>query len=131
MGGYHTMYVDRLTQGIIGDVHSPYFSRWNLSQIVQYTWGAITLMDPILFRDIFTLHNRLCKQETIIDPWLEICLLAAEKNRRRLQKDKSSIYNACVFNYPLIDYGTPEKLALTRSIYNKELLFPDQDDTVS
>lgn len=119
MEPYFGLVVDDSTKAILGDVKLPWWKNWDLAGKSLYLKGAIQVIDPIVYMESLAVFKRLCNKNDNLDLYWDISPLVEERNRRRITRGKSSILQATVFDYPTLDYGTPERLDLMRREYQK------------
>lgn len=117
---YHHVLADRETFAIVGDERSGYSSGINVSDCFIFTASPIAIIDPLLFMETYEMHERLSNKNSGVDLWLEVGFLLAERNRRRLKRrhEFQSLYNAHVFQGPLLDFGTPNSLQRARDRFS-------------
>ena len=117
MGDYHGLVIDSQNQ-VIGDVKQFWWQDRSITGMRLVTKGAVQVIDPRLYIQSAKLFKRLARDTTSVDLYWDIMPLMEEQNRRRIARSRSSVINAVVFEDDLIDYGTPERLAITRKRYN-------------
>lgn len=117
MEPYRTLMVNATTYSVQGDTKSPWW-RDNGISCEPYVGGGIVMIDPKVYLKGYEAYTRLNKKHKGIDMYREILYLVAEQNRRRITKGDESIFYACIFDKPMIDYGTPERLELTREVFS-------------
>ncbi len=121
MEPYRRLVVDDKTNAVLGDPTSLWWQRNSDSNPNLYIEGSIIMTDPELYLQVYRLHTRLYKKLTGLDLYSDVGYLLAEKNRRRIARGFGSIFNACIFANPFIDYGNPERLELVRRVFTNPL----------
>lgn len=119
MEPYFGLVVDDSTKAILGDVKLPWWKNWDLAGKSLYLKGAIQIIDPTVYMKSLAVFKRLCNKNDNLDLYWDISPLVEERNRRRIARGQPSILQATVFDYPTLDYGTPERLDLMRREYQK------------
>ncbi|MDO8618369.1 MAG: sugar phosphate nucleotidyltransferase [Candidatus Daviesbacteria bacterium] len=121
MEPYRCLVVDDKTNAVLGDPRSLWWQRNGDTNPNLYIEGSIIMTDPELYLQVYRLHTRLYKKLTGLDLYSDVGFLLAEKNRRRVAGGFDSIFNACMFTNPFIDYGNPERLELVRRVFSDSL----------
>jgi hypothetical protein len=78
--------------------------------------GAIQIIDPLLFMGEMKAYRNSAARPVSIDLYWDLMPFMEIRNKRCM-KDGASFMRAVVFEDDLIDYGTPERLELTRRRY--------------
>lgn len=117
MDSYFGLVVKQSDNSILGDTKLNWWKHWNTDGCKQYVKGAINIIDPYIYMESTDIFKRLCKKRYPIDLYWDILPLIEERNRRRVINNRQSFLQAYIFEEPIIDYGTPERLEFTRKIY--------------
>jgi NDP-sugar pyrophosphorylase family protein len=117
MESYHGLVINSQKQ-VIGDVKQHWWKNWGLNGMRLVTKGAVQIIDPRCYVWSAEVFKRLTGNPSSTDLYWDIMPLMEEQNRRRILHGQSSIVNAVIFEDDLIDYGTPERLAITRRRYD-------------
>lgn len=116
MSSYGGLIVDDGTNAILGDTTLPWWKNWDLTGTSDYIKVAVNMIDPIVYMQTVRQFKRLCKKPYPIDLHWDVIPLLEEKNRRRLLRGQDSLLQAVIFDDPVIDFGVPERLLLTRNL---------------
>ena len=118
MEPYYRTQLDNERQVIIGIDGSPFQKRAPMTITERVVGSPILLIAPLLYQKLFSLHRRYSHKDSKVDLYLDIMWLTTELNKRRVERGRDPILFAHRFDYPHIDFGTPQGLNLARSIYN-------------
>lgn len=117
MDSYFGLVVRQSDNSILGDTKLNWWKNWNIDDCKQYVKGAINIIDPYIYMDSTLIFKRLSKKGYPIDLYWDVLPLIEERNRRRVINNHQSFLQAIIFEEPIIDYGTPERLEFTRKVY--------------
>lgn len=118
MESYRLLMTPPKSLAIVGSVVSP-FAQLNLDAHDRYVNGPIMLIDPKQYLDGYKYNQAISGQKSGVDLYRDVGYLLAEINRERLSKGDSSSLNGHIYEKPMIDFGTPGGLFLTRRLYGK------------
>lgn len=120
MSSYFGLVVDDTSKAIIGDTKLPWWKGGaKLDGKSLYVKGAIHLLDPRVYLRATEIFRRLYKGPMSLDFYWDILPMMEEQNRRRVERGKGSFLQAVIFEDPIIDFGTPERLNLARDLFYK------------
>jgi NDP-sugar pyrophosphorylase family protein len=117
MDSYYGLVLDS-QNNVIGDVKQHWWHNYSVDQMQLVTKGAVQIVDPMLYLHSVKVFKRLAGNPSAIDLYWDIMPLMEEQNRRRINKGQNSVVKGVIFDHDIIDYGTPERLAITRARYD-------------
>lgn len=118
MSSYGGLIVDDETNAILGDTTLPWWENGDLTGISSYVKVAVNVIDPKVYTRALKQFKRLCKKPYPLDIHWDVIPMLEEQNRRRLLRGQNSILQAIIFDDPVVDFGTPERLQLTRELFD-------------
>ncbi len=120
MEPYYGLVVDDSSKAITGDIKLPWWNDGDLTGKTLYVKGAINVIDPTVYREAVQIFRSQVYKEYPLDLYWDILPALEEHNRQLTEEGKPSLLQAVVFDHPFIDYGTPERLELTRRVYGEQ-----------
>lgn len=123
MEPYYGLVVDSESHAVIGDIKLPWWQHGSLIGTKLYVKGAVNIIDPVVYRNAVRVYREIVYKENPLDLYWDILPCFEEHNRKRIIAGKPSLLQAVEMDYPFIDYGTPERLELTRRVYQNQV-FP-------
>lgn len=123
MEPYHGLIVKKNSHAIIGDSKLPWWQEGDLTDTDLYVKSAVNIIDPVIYRDAVRIFQKKIYKEYPLDLYWDILPCFEDHNRKRVAAEEPSLLQAVKMDYPFIDYGTPERLELTRAVYEDQI-FP-------
>lgn len=117
MEDYYGLVVESTTGNVLGDVKLDWWKGWSTENTEKFVKGAIHIIDPVIYMRAMESYKRICGIDYPIDLYWGVLPCIEERNRRLISRGKGSFLQALVFEKPIVDYGTPERLEFTRKIY--------------
>lgn len=122
MEPYYGLVVEKNSHAIIGDIKLPWWQEGDFAGTNLYVKSAVNIIDPIVYRDAVQIFRKKIYKEYPLDLYWDILPCFEDYNRKRMTVGESSLLQAIKMDYPFIDYGTPERLELTRAVYEDHVL---------
>lgn len=123
MEPYYGLVVEKDSHAIIGDIKLPWWQQDDLTGTDLYVKSAVNIIDPVVYREAVRIFRDKIYKEYPLDLYWDILPCFEEHNRKRVTAGQSSLLQAVKMDHPFIDYGTPERLELTRAVY-EDHIFP-------
>ena len=117
MESYGGLIVDNKMR-VLGDTTQPFWGKVVPAGCQLRVKGAVQIIDPKLYLKSLADYRSSNENVPLLDLYWQIMPYIERVNRDRILSGKSSIMNAVLFDDDLLDYGTPERLELTRQRYN-------------
>lgn len=117
MESYYRTHIDPNSNAIVHVEGSPFQKTATELPTEKVVGSPVLIIDPELYLRLFKIHERYTHKKSNVDLYLDIMWLTTELNRRRVERGRDPILFAQMLDKPHIDYGTPDGLALTRSVY--------------
>lgn len=114
---YRALFVGNRYNEVIGKRNSLWWKGQCDNDFTIYSSSAIMIWDGEVYKKSYDLFSRFCKKTSGVDMYIDVAHMLAERNRRRIERGKTSLINAHVFTDSLIDFGIPERLELTRALF--------------
>lgn len=119
MSMYDGIMVDA-TGAVLGDMRSQYWKGYSQEHLQNWVQGSLLLADGVVLMRGMRMVERLKGTSEKTDLYWEVVPMLKELNRRRVVRGKDSMFHGVIFQDDLIDFGTPERLMLTRRLYTRE-----------
>lgn len=92
--------------------------------------AGIQIFDPLLVKSSIAQYREANKEKVAFEHFWDVCSMLLIENRKRVDEGKTSIVKAVEFDYPIIDYGTPNRLSLTQEVFSEALKKGDIPSTI-
>lgn len=117
METYYGLIVENGSNSVIGDNKLGRWKGLEYPDSTKYVKGAINMIDPVIFMKSLSLYKRFCKKGYPIDFYWDFLPFFEEYNFRKQERGFDSQLTAVVFENPIIDFGTPERLKYLKKVY--------------